>query len=406
MPLQESGEIKFSEIAAEYGLSVPYRASDLYGKGNAPETIGQQIRMAADFHGTSAAIIATATAVASLDISTLFTGTWSNSDSKVLQVPSAITLGPMTVPAPMGGTLDIQNEGTILGASGGGAGTNPSGNGGAGSAGGTALQILSNGVTVNNTGSIKGGGGGGGSGAQGAPGSVTNNTTTNTDMRNTYLPNSNLLTTNQPPGPGWWSINSPNAPHPTDWFGTTASTIGPANSNDGRSVIVCEGNRKYLQNPNAYNPNGAQNTVNYSPTLTYNNVQWADEHNQYPLSNNHWWGAMPGGFAEKFRSFKSANRALITSQTTNYTGGAGGAGGAGAGYGVPSPASGSGGSTGPGPATDGGTGGAGGGFGSAGSTGSNTPASSGGAGGAAGAAITSPGVNYTLTSNGTIAGST
>lgn len=406
MPLQESGEIKFSEIAAEYGLSVPYRASDLYGKGNAPETIGQQIRMAADFHGTSAAIIATASAAASLDISTLFTGTWSNSDSKVLQIPSAITLGPMTVPAPMGGTLDIQNEGTILGASGGGAGTNPSGNGGAGSAGGTALQILSNGVTVTNTGSIKGGGGGGGSGGQGAPGSVTNNTTTNTDMRNTYFPNSSQNFSNNV-GPGWWKINSPNAPHPTDWFGTFASDEGSANdANNGRSVMVCEGNRKHIPTPNNYLPNGNLNSVNYSPTLTYNNVQWGANHNQYPLSNNHWWGAMPGGFSEKFRSFVSANRTAITSSTTNYTGGAGGAGGAGAGYGVPSPVSGSGGSTGPGPATDGATGGAGGGFGSAGSTGSNTPASSGGTGGAAGAAITSPGVNFTLTNNGTIVGST
>lgn len=393
MPLPSSGEIKFSEIAAEFGLgSGQIAMSSLYGRGNAPAATGQ-IRMAADFHGTAAGITATAVSLASLDVSTLFVGTWTSSDAKILQVPSAITLGPVSVPAPMGGTLDIQNAGTILGASGGGAGTNPSGNGGAGSAGGTALQILSNGVTVNNTGSIKGGGGGGGSGAQGAPGSTTTNSTVN--LRPIYYPQRRGQLPS-PSGPAWWTIKSPNSPNINDFFGT-AST-GGSSANFGGNVIVLEGHRK--------NPIASGNGITFgnAPGKTYNNVAIGPNHNSYPLGNNHWWGTMPGGFAEKYRTIINASRTGPV--VTNYTGGAGGAGGAGAGYGVPSPASGSGGSTGPGPATDGGAGGAGGGFGSAGSTGSNSPASSGGAGGAAGAAITSPGVNFTLTNNGTIAGNT
>lgn len=386
MPLPGSGQISLADIAAEFGGEAPHALSEYYGNGNAPGS--GQIRMGADFHGTSAGIVGTAVSAASLDISTLFVGTWTSSDAKILQVPSAVTLGPVVAPAPMGGTLNIQNAGTILGSSGSAAGANPSGNGGAGSAGGTALQILTNGVTVNNTGSIKGGGGGGGSGAQGAPGSTS--TPQTTDLRPIYFPQRSGVS-----GNGWWTIKSPNSPNINDFFGTTSS--GGTGPTFGGGVTVLEGHRS-----NRVNGNGI--TFGNAPGQTYNNLSYGANHNNYPLSANHWWGAMPGGFVEKFTSIATVSRTGPV--TTNFTGGAGGAGGAGAGFGVPSPAGGSGGSPGPGPATDGGAGGAGGGFGAAGSTGSNSPASTGGAGGAAGAAITSPGVNFTLTNNGTIAGNT
>lgn len=51
MGLQSSGQIKLSEIAAEFGGSAPHSLSEYYGKGNAAGS--GQIRMANDFYGTS-----------------------------------------------------------------------------------------------------------------------------------------------------------------------------------------------------------------------------------------------------------------------------------------------------------------------------------------------------------------
>jgi hypothetical protein len=50
--MQSSGQIKLSEIAAEYGGSVPHALSEYHDKGNAPAS--GEIQIAADFYGTSA----------------------------------------------------------------------------------------------------------------------------------------------------------------------------------------------------------------------------------------------------------------------------------------------------------------------------------------------------------------
>ena len=51
MALQSSGQIKLSEIAAEFGGSAPHSLSEYYGDGNAPSS--GEIQLAADFYGTS-----------------------------------------------------------------------------------------------------------------------------------------------------------------------------------------------------------------------------------------------------------------------------------------------------------------------------------------------------------------
>tara|TARA_A100000172_G_scaffold16884_1_gene9196 strand:+ start:964 stop:1527 length:564 start_codon:yes stop_codon:yes gene_type:complete len=54
MALQSSGQIKLSEIAAEFGGSAPHSLSEYYGDGNAPSS--GEIQLAADFYGTSASL--------------------------------------------------------------------------------------------------------------------------------------------------------------------------------------------------------------------------------------------------------------------------------------------------------------------------------------------------------------
>jgi hypothetical protein len=54
MALQSSGQIKLSEIAAEFGGSAPHNLSEYYGDGNAPAS--GEIQLAADFYGTSASL--------------------------------------------------------------------------------------------------------------------------------------------------------------------------------------------------------------------------------------------------------------------------------------------------------------------------------------------------------------
>ena len=54
MALQSSGQIKLSEIAAEFGGSAPHSLSEYYGDGNAPSS--GEIQLAADFYGTSSGL--------------------------------------------------------------------------------------------------------------------------------------------------------------------------------------------------------------------------------------------------------------------------------------------------------------------------------------------------------------
>jgi len=103
--------------------------------------------------------------------STAFGDDWTAGKDKIITIPAGVTIGAtgsnpaMTLEASMGGSLVINNSGTIVGY----AGAANSG------VGGNAIKVLTNSpstITINNLSgaNIQGGGGGGGQGGQGGTG--------------------------------------------------------------------------------------------------------------------------------------------------------------------------------------------------------------------------------------------
>lgn len=181
MTLQSSGAITLAQIAAEFGGSTPHSLSEYYrGGAYVPSSVTQVPASGtidfADFYGTSAAITAAVTSsTTNRNVSTIFGSNFTANVAKVLEINSGVEVGAsslsnyaINVPSGMGGTLTIQNAGTLSGAGGDGSSS------GTGGTGGTAIYIASNNVTVTNTGTIRGGGGGGGKGANGSPGASSN----------------------------------------------------------------------------------------------------------------------------------------------------------------------------------------------------------------------------------------
>ena len=93
---------------------------------------------------------------------------WAADIAKIANIASDVIIGPVILPSGMGGSLVINNAGTIIGAGG-------ISNGGAG---GHAIT-MNNTTTINNSGTISGGGGAGGNGGNGGTGgnSIQNNVT-------------------------------------------------------------------------------------------------------------------------------------------------------------------------------------------------------------------------------------
>lgn len=125
-----------------------------------------------------------------LNASTIFGSDFADSVNKRIIISSGHEIGAtsstsnraLTVPAGMGGKLEIKNLGTIsgFGGTGGAAGAGAPkgqtpGTGSAGADGGSAIYIASAGVSVVNTGTIRGGGGGGDGGDGGDDGGLTTN---------------------------------------------------------------------------------------------------------------------------------------------------------------------------------------------------------------------------------------
>ena len=127
-----------------------------------------------EYYGASAAVTAAVTSnTTNRNASSIFGSDYTSNVAKILIINSGVEVGAsnlsnyaINVPSGMGGTLNIQNAGTLSGAGGDGSSS------GAGGAGGTAIYIASNNVTVTNTGTIRGGGGGGGKGANGSAGNT------------------------------------------------------------------------------------------------------------------------------------------------------------------------------------------------------------------------------------------
>lgn len=172
MPVPSSGEIKLSDLVAEFGGDAPHAMSEYYRNGGRVPSNNTNIPTSGQFglanaYGAVNEIAIAATSTTNLDISSLFGANWTSTVPKRLTIASGVTIGgtgssaALIIPSGMAGTLEIDNAGSIIGYG-----------GAAGSAGGTAISNASSGVTINNTGLLAGGGGGGGTGGTGGQGSV------------------------------------------------------------------------------------------------------------------------------------------------------------------------------------------------------------------------------------------
>ena len=347
MPVPSSGQIRISDLVAEFGGTAPHALSEYYRNGLLVPSNNTNIPTSGQFrfsnaYGAVNEIAIAATSGTNIDISTLFGSNWTSTVPKRLTIGSGVTIGgtgssaAIIIPSNMAGTLEIDNAGNIIGFGG-------AANGGAG---GNAISNSASGVTINNTGLLAGGGGGGGLGGTGGNGTFTTTTQTN----------------HSPPSAGeglaggWtWRIYTPKV-----------LTIRRNNGSYFYSAVRADG-ASVTQISNGYR-SSYRGSDGYS--YAYN---WYEQ----------------------------------TSTTSSSTGGAGGAGGRGRGYNQ-TLASGSAGSSGGTNAGTGGSGGSGGDYGAAGSTGSTgangnaTNGSGGASGGAAGAAVT--GTSVTMNNTGTLAG--
>ena len=364
--------LAISEIVTEFGdsaggsdsMSEYYRGGanvdDQSSNNNIPTSGAIDI---GDFYGTGNAVIVAASAGTNIDVAPLFGSpdTFTNAVAKILTVAAPIAINgnnvALTVPANMAGTLDIQNAGTITGSRGNGGNAGAAaGAGGTGGDGGAAISVLSNGVSLNNSGTVQGGGGGGGGGAGGA--NTSSSSTTN-------FPGT-VYTGSYPNGRGW-----------NQNWGNTGIPQSPGAFYDGT----------------IYGPAGGPSTTTLSQTNPPGTGTIARGN---PLGD----GSNPTAHTKRY-NVSSGSRTV----TTTTPGGAGGGGGNGFGFqgdntAVVNAEAGASGSS-PGGAA----GGAGGAAGAAGTAGSNSPAATGGSAGAGGNSLTSPGsVNYTVSNTGTING--
>jgi len=176
MALQSSGAISIGNIATEFGGTQPHSLSEYYRNGSFVTSNNTNVPTSgtidlADFYGAvKQSSVTISSSTTNLNVHTgVFGSDYTSSIPKLLIINSGVEIGAsslsnyaLNLPSGMGGTLTIQNAGTISGAGGDGSSS------GAGGAGGTAVYIASNNVTITNTGTIRGGGGGGGKGANGA----------------------------------------------------------------------------------------------------------------------------------------------------------------------------------------------------------------------------------------------
>jgi hypothetical protein len=166
MALPSTGSLSMSQVAVELSRSataqIALGEAAVRNLANLPSgPIGLL-----NLRGKSAAIIYTASNLASLNLATAFGTDYGVAVDKRLIVPAGIALGPVTIPTGLAGSLTIENAGEIQGLGG-------AANGGAGGDAITASVSF----TLLNTGAVRGGGGGGGLGGVGGNGSFSSTTT-------------------------------------------------------------------------------------------------------------------------------------------------------------------------------------------------------------------------------------
>ena len=165
MAIIASGALSLQAIQNEFGGSHPISLSEYYRNGGAVPSNNTNV-------STSGAIssgmfysavneigVAVSSGASTFNVQTAFSSYWNVAVPKRLTINSGVTLGHLTVPASMAGTLIIDNAGAVQGV----------GGNSAGQAGSTAMTIQSTGVTINlaSGSTISGGGGSGNVGGVG-----------------------------------------------------------------------------------------------------------------------------------------------------------------------------------------------------------------------------------------------
>jgi hypothetical protein len=172
MALQASGPISLADIAAEFGDTPPHSMSEFYRDGGKVPGVNSNVPASGlirlgNFFGAVNELLQQVTAQASVNAQTIFGSNWGAAVPKRLLIPSGVTIGSLTIPTGLGGSLTVENQGEIQGLGGG-----PNSG-----AGGHAITASSS-FTLTNTGAVRGGGGGGGLGGTGGQGSVSSSTST------------------------------------------------------------------------------------------------------------------------------------------------------------------------------------------------------------------------------------
>ena len=354
MAIAASGAVSFSDLRTEYvsgsgavsysdlyrgGSNIRAKAGDNSATNLAANVPTSGIITLTNFRGTAKGFKYTFnTGATNQNAASLFGDDIDVNYPKVIEILTGVTIGGVggtpafTVPSTLAGSLTISNAGSIIG-------TGGSANGGNG---GNAISCSASNVTINNTGTIAGGGGGGGQGGTGGNGSYSSTSTLS------------------------YSANS--------WKAASQDYSEP------RYLII----RK--NNSNVVSTYVGTSVINQTSYGNYSRGTFIDV--QYNLDNE-----------------KPTYTYYLKETTTQSTsGGSGGSGGVGQGYNQ-SNSSGSGGASGGTNAGTGGTGGAGATYGNAGSTGSSgangnaSNGSSGSGGGAAGAAVAGTSVTMNNTGN-------
>lgn len=255
MAVKSSGALSFSEIAAEFGDSKPHKLSEFYRGGSLVPDASANSAIATSgaitfnaFYGAVNEIIKTVTATTTnIDAATLFGSNWGANVPKRLVINSGVTVGSTSVGAyalhcgtGMGGTLIIDNYGSIQGA---GGAANSGG-------GGHAIRAASSGISINNQGSIYAGGGGGGKGGTGGTGGQGYYTTTTTE------------------GP-YYSQNYPAYFWKEDSVGSVSGLMWNSSyvNNDGsytRGAFVTSSTNAYGQTENYYKISKTTSTTHYT----------------------------------------------------------------------------------------------------------------------------------------------
>ena len=171
MAIVGSGVLTLTAIQNEFGGSHPISLSEYYRNGSAVPSNNTNvsesglIRAGMFYNAVNEIGVAVSSGASTFNVQTAFSSYWNVAVPKRLTINSGVTLGHLTVPASMAGTLIIDHAGAVQGLGG-----NQSGN-----AGESAMLIQSTGVTINmaSGSTISGGAGAGGNGGTGGQGSTT-----------------------------------------------------------------------------------------------------------------------------------------------------------------------------------------------------------------------------------------